>query len=212
VLPTTGAFHPITHLSVRPGYFQAESGKPWLLKLHGTAQTPQSAELEVDDIVLTRHDYRRQTVEHGALFGIVQAMLATQHLLFVGYSLNDEDFHELADEIRAALGSALQDGRKMGTVLVVDESPTSPLWEDLFDIQPIAPRELKLLLDRVANLSNTTHMYLLDDTFEEMLDDDEGDLKKAIREVEKVVDRLPDHPTAKAVGNALAPFRPTLDR
>lgn len=39
----------------------------------------------------------------GALYGIVQALLVTKHLLFIGYSLSDEDFHELADEIRTEI-------------------------------------------------------------------------------------------------------------
>jgi hypothetical protein len=52
----------------------------WLLKLHGTVERPES-------IVLSREDYLHWE-EQGSAFGaVVQALLLTRHLLFVGYGL-----------------------------------------------------------------------------------------------------------------------------
>lgn len=40
--------------------------------------------------------------------GRVQGMLLMRHMMFVGYSLKDEDFHELMHEVRAARGDELR--------------------------------------------------------------------------------------------------------
>ena len=68
----------------------------WLLKMHGCVDWP-------DDIVLTREDYLRYDSRRAALAGIVQALLITKHILFVGFSLNDDNFHRIADAVRQAI-------------------------------------------------------------------------------------------------------------
>ena len=73
--------------------------RPWLLKLHGSVTRPAS-------IVLSRDDYLRFEGEGVALAGIVQAMLLTRHMLFVGYSLSDDNFHRLVHQVRTAIGSS----------------------------------------------------------------------------------------------------------
>ena len=57
----------------------------WLLKLHGTVTRP-------DEMVLTRSDYLDMPRRYGALMGLVQGLLMMRHMMFVGYSLRDEDF------------------------------------------------------------------------------------------------------------------------
>ena len=44
--------------------------------------------------------------ERGALSGIVQALLITKHMLFVGFSLTDDAFHQIAETVRRALQPA----------------------------------------------------------------------------------------------------------
>ena len=68
----------------------------WLLKMHGCVDWP-------DDIVLTREDYLRYDRRRAALAGIVQALLITKHIFFVGFSLNDDNFHRIADAVRQAI-------------------------------------------------------------------------------------------------------------
>lgn len=68
----------------------------WLLKMHGCVDHPE-------DIVLTREDYLRYTDKRAALAGIVQALLMTRHMLFVGYSLRDHTFQQLVDDVHKAL-------------------------------------------------------------------------------------------------------------
>lgn len=52
----------------------------WLLKMHGCVTRP-------DEIVLSRDDYMSYDRARSALGGMVQAMLMTKHMLFVGFSL-----------------------------------------------------------------------------------------------------------------------------
>ena len=57
----------------------------------------------LQDIVLTRSQMNENLEERAALSGIVQAMLMTKHLLFVGFSLQDPNFGEVAGTVRSAL-------------------------------------------------------------------------------------------------------------
>jgi hypothetical protein len=72
-------------LAVLPGQTVAQ-GQRWLLKLHGSNE-------DAANLVLTREQYLELAKRRGALLGLLQAMLLTRKMLFVGYSLSDEDFH-----------------------------------------------------------------------------------------------------------------------
>jgi hypothetical protein len=61
----------------------AGGSMPWLLKLNGDIKEPKS-------VVLTGSDFKRHESESQALRGVVQALLLTSHLLFVGYSMKEE--------------------------------------------------------------------------------------------------------------------------
>ena len=93
-------------LDVLP-YESVSDGGRWLLKLHGTLE-------HHDSITLTREDYQSLARNHGALLGLVQGMLLTKHMLFVGYSLTDEDFHEVMAEVRLARAKT-KAGKELGT-------------------------------------------------------------------------------------------------
>ncbi len=96
----------------------------WLLKMHGCVGRPS-------DIVLTREDYLRYEQRRVALTGIVQAMLLTRHMLFVGFSLNDEDFHKVADAVRRARDPDERNRSQFGTVLKLAREPyVEELWRD----------------------------------------------------------------------------------
>jgi hypothetical protein len=141
---------------------------------------------EIEDeyhIVLTRPDYMSLARERSALFGIVQALLVTKHLLFVGYSLSDEAFHQLVDEIRIAIGSS--SGKDvLGTVLTTHEWPLARLWDDLLRVEQLGAetdlpnRHLQIFLDRVAHLATPHDSHLLDESFAGLLDADEAPEKR----------------------------------
>ncbi|WP_156657796.1 SIR2 family NAD-dependent protein deacylase, partial [Mycobacterium kyorinense] len=191
-------------------YGQVQQKRPWLLKLHGSLHHSAA-----NDIVLTRSDYMRLRHQRGALYGIVQALLVTKHLLFVGYSLNDEDFHELADEIRTALEPRATEPKQLGTVLTIEESAWGRLWGDLFNVvnigngpPAIAARRLQIFLDRVAYLATPRHAYLLEPSFDGLLSDEEQQIATSLRKLERVVAGS-DHPTAHVVSKALREFGAT---
>ena len=197
-------------LAVLP-YGRVAENRPWLLKLHGSLD-----QLDREDhIVLTRPDYMSLARERSALFGIVQALLVTKHLLFVGYSLSDEDFHQLVDEIRIAIGSS--SGKDvLGTVLTTHAWPLARLWDDLLRVEQIGAtadlpnRHLQIFLDRVAHLATPHDSHLLDESFAGLLDSEEDRIATSLRAVQRVVDDVlkehPDHNTAKAVSRALEQF------
>lgn len=164
---------------------------------------------------MTRPDYMSLARERSALFGIVQALLVTKHLLFVGYSLSDEDFHQLVDEIRIAIGSS--SGKDvLGTVLTTHEWPLARLWDDLLRVKQIGAeaelpnRHLQIFLDRVAHLATPHDSHLLDESFRGLLDSEEAHIAASLRAVQRVVDDVlrkhPDHNTAKAVSRVLEDF------
>ena len=55
-----------------------------------------------EEIVLTKSHYIRYAERYAALGGIVQASLLTRHLLFVGFSFNDDNFQRIYDPVRKA--------------------------------------------------------------------------------------------------------------
>eukprot|EP00300_Choanocystis_sp_HF-7_P019814 c20440_g1_i1.p1 GENE.c20440_g1_i1~~c20440_g1_i1.p1 ORF type:complete len:540 (-),score=129.08 c20440_g1_i1:596-2215(-) len=73
-------------------YFPRHDCDRWILKMHGCITSPK-------DIVLTREDYIRYAEKNEALAGVVQSLLITKHMLFVGFSLVDDNFHKIMDSV-----------------------------------------------------------------------------------------------------------------
>ena len=152
----------------------ARDAPSWLLKLHGSTDDP-------DRIVLSREDYLRFEGEGAALAGVVQAMLLTRHMLFVGYSLSDDNFHRLVHQVRGAVGAADdRPGGQFGTAL----TPTAPrLAEDLWgdDVRFVSTagesevdvRRLAILLDYIGLESAAPAAHVLDDSYRAVFTPDE---------------------------------------
>lgn len=152
----------------------ASGGLPWLLKLHGDIRQPET-------IVLTRAEYDHLIRERSALHGVVESLLLTSHVLFVGYSLVDHDFGLVADGVKVVRDSAETGSRRppAGTALAlhpgaVDEDK----WRGEVEVLTLgeshdvagAARTLEIFLDRLAWASLQTGElsgeYLLDSRFE----------------------------------------------
>lgn len=155
----------------------------WLLKLHGTISQP-------DSTVLTRSDYFDGPRTRGALVGLVQAMLMTRHMLFIGYGLGDEDFHEIVHEVRAARG---RNGGLGTAVTLFDEPVQAELWRrdvEVVAVQSVegvgsmtpeqAGREVELFIDLLGLLAADREAFILDDEYTGMLDGPERALKEAL--------------------------------
>jgi hypothetical protein len=156
----------------------AQSNERWLMKLHGCVT-------KSDGIVMTRSDYLDMPMHHAALLGLVQGLLMMRHMVFVGYGMKDEDFHELIHEVRRAQGDAVVQG-PIGTVLTLKEDPlNSELWmKDLY-VLPMtvdsddkdAARQLEIFLDLVGYLSTTSAAFFLDETYDAVLTKEERKLR-----------------------------------
>ncbi|UTT62584.1 SIR2 family NAD-dependent protein deacylase [Microcella humidisoli] len=153
----------------------SDLGDRWLLKLHGSADHPGS-------IVLTRDDYLGFASDRSALTAIVKANLLTRHLLFVGFGLADDHFHEILHDVKRAVGSTeasataltlfadpLSDGLWGGSLTVV------PMLAERFspDALPRAARTLELFLDALAAYSIDSESYLRLPEYEEGLSAEE---------------------------------------
>ena len=117
-------------VAVIPGTRVADVSR-WLLKMHGSVERPE-------DIVLTRGDYLRYGEGRAALAGIVQALLITKHMLFVGFSLSDPNFHRIADDVRKVLRPDTEiDGETFGTVLLLlEDHLREKLWDQDLGLAP----------------------------------------------------------------------------
>ena len=75
---------------------------------------------------LRREDYIRYAERRAALAGIVQSLLITKHLLFIGFSLVDDNFFQIISAVKKALTaedpSSFTSGR-FGTSLNVVANP-----------------------------------------------------------------------------------------
>ncbi|MBW8765004.1 MAG: SIR2 family protein, partial [Geodermatophilales bacterium] len=174
-------------------------GAPWLLKLHGDSEHP-------DSVVLTREEYLELGDSRAALAGVMHSLLLTRHMLFVGTSMLDDDLIRISHQVRQALqmqGSPSR--RRNGTVLALREDPArARLWEQ--DVETVAmgsvdtppaeaARRLEVLLDRIGCLSTPPTGYLLDPAYRGMLNDEERTLATALRTMAEAV---PDDATSTA--------------
>jgi hypothetical protein len=203
-MAATGAGRPAAVLPYEP----VAHGHRWLLKMHGTIDPPR-------DIVLTREDYLDYGRTRGALLGIVQAMLITRHMLFVGFSLDDDNFIRIAHDVRAALPKRDPErAPKFGTVLTLEEDPARRLvWERDFDITAMdargdgdlatPARDLEILLDDVLARSRPELSHLMKPEFAGVLDPEERDMSAALI---RLAGESTDSPAWKPVRDFLARF------
>ena len=154
----------------------------WLLKMHGSVDHPE-------EIVLTRADYLRYSETRGALQGLVQALLITRHMLFVGFGLADDNFYRIADDVRRAVRHEGYDGGPFGTALALRaDSLTSALWSQDLDIVPLTTHgQLDVFLDFMVAEATTLTRYLLDDRFADVLTAQEEKLRDALRTFQAAV-------------------------
>lgn len=147
------------------------NGDRWLLKLHGSVKDPAS-------IVLTRDDYLGFNASRDALSAVVKATLITHHLLFVGFGLRDDHFHEIIHDVRRAVPPIQGETKALATALTLMASPlNNMLWEKKLKLISMgakdgskeeirrAARILEIFLDALLAFSTDSHSYLLADEY-----------------------------------------------
>ena len=168
----------------------AQGAKAWLLKLHGSIDDP-------DRIVLSREDYLRFEGEGVALAGIVQAMLLTRHMLFVGYSLSDDNFHRLVHQAKTAIGTIEQRPEALFGTAITPERPglSADIWDKDIGFLSTAEepdgavRQMAVVLDYVGQQAAAPAAHMLDDTYSGVFSDAELTLRDRLRELSKAADQ-----------------------
>jgi len=175
---------PIAVLPYKP----ARNARRWLLKLHGCVDHPE-------DIVLTREDYLRYTDRRAALFGLVQGLLMTRHMLFVGFGLKDDNFHRIVDDVRKAMGphknQTSNPEDRLGTAIVFSSDDLhKTLFEGELDFVDLhvgeekgfekRARLLEIFLDYLLSEASKAPPPLLNPTFDAVLTDEEKKLRELL--------------------------------
>jgi hypothetical protein len=159
-------------------------------------------DLERKNIVLSRDEFMRYDDEQRPLASIVQSLLMTRHVLFVGYSLTDDNFvrlardvsrlltkHRPASVIKDTAGKRVEREREVGTVLTLfDLGLRARLWKD--DLVPVpikshtdrgkkslraaASRDHEVFLDCVALAAAADERsFVLDSKYKPLVDEDD---------------------------------------
>jgi hypothetical protein len=191
--PSSGAaqVRVVEDTSIIPRPIQPNARR-WLLKLHGCVTRPT-------DIVLTRESYIRYHNQYAALEGILQATLLTRHLLFVGFSLRDDNFIRILDAVRRVVVPQPTDAvarRPFGSALMMGKDDVMENlyrddlgWIALSEGEELAMkgadfrspgRKLELFLDYLLARTGAAS-HVLDDDFTSILSAEEKRLREALR-------------------------------
>ena len=176
-------------------------GTPWVLKMHGDIRDPES-------IVLTRSDFVGYDAKSRPMGSMVQSLMITKHLLFVGASMTDDNFLRLAHEVFAFHESEARKSQPaaerdpIGTVVTLAKSPArAQLWKNRFtyvhaseaESIPDQARDLAIFLDLLAMLTSPS-AHLLDPRYENLLGSmDELAAARSARALLTMIEELPSN-------------------
>ncbi len=134
-------------------------------------------------------------------------------MLFVGFSLSDEDFHRIAHDVRRALGSSADASPFATALLLNDERLLEELWSGDVDCvpvttnasDPVAGRQLEIFLDYLLSCSTSNAEHLLDPAYGGVLTPEEAALRDHLqRFVEETPPRAQEASAWGAVERLLA--------
>jgi hypothetical protein len=164
-----------------------------LVKLHGSLGEEGGEPLLTRDQLLDFHTDRE------ALAGVLQMLLLTGHLLFVGYSMSDPSLHAAFHAVRRALATEVgEDTSTMATSLQVDPSPAlAALWDRTVDVlwpdeerypdTATRARQKEILLDLLTDVTSRGSIPVLamdDAAAAADLTDEERALRAALQALE----------------------------
>ena len=158
----------------------------WLLKLHGDVDHPA-------DIILTYSSSNPYGYEREALSGIVQALLITKHMVFIGFSLQDDTFNQIAATVRRALlppGARTEPQQAAGQAAGSRSSSSATA-----SATSTIPRRSRTTFGSTLTLSDRPFMAELWPELEAVpmgdgLTQGEGDMARRQRRLEVLLDRI----------------------
>lgn len=190
--------------AVIPGTENPEASR-WLLKMHGNVS-------DTSTIVLTRSDYLGFDADRNVLAALVKASLVTKRLVFIGFGLGDDHFHQILHDVREVSPETIS--RRAIALTLIDDSLEQKAWKDKITLQPMSPhntdlavagRILEIFLDYLLMLSTDGREYLLDPAYESQLTEPEHRLKDLIIEIHSLNQESSD-PTIEAAAAAIGQF------
>ncbi len=144
-------------------YFSGSEGYGEILKIHGTADAP-------DSIVLTSEDYARLRRESKVILSRLTYLMCYHPVIFIGYSLRDEEIHDLIFDMVSSLKQADLD-KASGRMIMVgfSDKPGDPTWSsrtlekggktlEVIDLEVSDPGMLFRYLDRFTPVASATEM------------------------------------------------------
>ena len=188
-------------------YERLRPGQRWIVKLHGDLHHP-------GDIVLSRDQFLDYTAKRGALRGVVQAMLITKHMLFVGFSLKDDNFVAIAHEVRSAMSLAPRSEETLGTVLQLERNELRErLWPEFASVAMTedddageAKRRVEIFVDCVAALAHTGFEHLTSAHMEGALSEAELAAREALIALCEAGAGFESSPVWQRIRSSLADF------
>lgn len=190
--------------AVIPGDENSEASR-WLLKMHGQVSDASS-------IVLTRSDYLGFDANRNVLAALVKASLVTKRLVFIGFGLGDDHFHQILHDVREVSPESIS--RRAVALTLTDDSLEQKAWKNKITLQPMSPhgtstatagRVLEIFLDYLLMLSTDSREYLLDPAFDSQLTDPERRLKELVAGIHDL-NCESDDPTVSAAAAAIDRF------
>lgn len=182
----------------------AEGDKPWLLKLHGDVARP-------DSIILASSQYDSLKNDRQALRGVVQTLMLTSHLLFVGFGFAKSDFSDMYAAVSQARALATEAGEgdtAFGTTITLKPEgdhrhPEITSLSTGQDGDQEASRRLEILLDRVAWAAQVNGpqraAYVLDPAYEASASPHDLEVRRAVEALTKVAQNEPASPVNSVV-------------
>ena len=148
--------------------------------------------------MLSRDDYLSYDAMWRPLASVVQSAMMIRHVLFMGYSLTDDNFVRLGRDVSLLLAPVGVD-RLVGTVLTLDEEPMlQEMWQDL-QLLPMRPqsgeqldavRLLDIFLDCLGmHTASHERSYYLDPRYETLMEASDEPIIRSLRELAGKVTR-----------------------
>jgi len=115
-------------------------------------------------------------------------LMLTRHMLFVGFSLTDDNFHRIVHDVRSTLATSTASTGHFGTALSLDgRALKRQLWAKDVNIVSLAggattdsTRRLRILLDYIGMQAADCTAHLLDERYDGVLSDEDKQLRKAL--------------------------------
>lgn len=182
-------------LSVIP-HKRLRAASGWVLKMHGDISFP-------DEIVLSRDHYMYYDNSRAALSAVVQAMLITKYMLFVGFSLSDYNFHKIVSSVRAGFPSTQ---KSIGSaVVLIKDKFLDELWNQDVNLLhmletgslSVGARILEIFLDRLASYAIDMSEFLMDPKFGQQLSFPDKCFVHLVQSLQEIPPGCKGHPVEK---------------